>query len=152
MEQVFDLKTGNIAIGDPTMGLVQYPLKRPAGAYSLEKGALSDESSDSDDAPCISLDSPGIFVMDSSVAEAFTEWYHRVGNECSYMMLTIIERLPELQSAIGARVAFYWESEVGGEYREGEYTFDSSKVVAAGKAKPKASKSPRANGRTKRSS
>ena len=34
----------------------------------------------------------------------------------------------ELEKALGAKVGFYWEEELSGKAREGEYTLDLTKI------------------------
>src|SRR5688572_14395193 len=43
------------------------------------------------------------------ILAGFEEWYHRAGNDCSYMVLTLIKRLSEFESVAGVRIGFYWE-------------------------------------------
>jgi hypothetical protein len=128
--QVFDLKTGVLAIGDPTMGLAQYSLTLKAGAYRLGPKAFRRPVGKADSAkPLIDLDSPCVFALDAAHVPEFKAWYHRVGNECSYMVLTLEQRLPEFEAIIGSRVGFYWEEEIAGENREGQYILDPAKII-----------------------
>jgi hypothetical protein len=127
---VFDLKTGTLAVGDPTMGLAHYSLALPAGAYRLGSRAFRRAPGQTDSAqPPIDLDSPYVFALDAAHVAEFESWYHRVGNECAYMALTLAERLPEFETAVGARIGFYWEHEVAGRNREGQYVLDPARVL-----------------------
>lgn len=130
MGQVFDLKTTTLAVGDPTMSLALYQLSLPVGAYRLGsqafRRATAEESSDQ---PTFGLDSPYAFAMDAAHIAAFDVWYHRLGKECSYTILTLVERLSEFESAVGSRIGFYWEHEVAGGDREGRYILDPAGVV-----------------------
>jgi hypothetical protein len=128
LDHVFDLESGTLAIGDPAMGLARYPLRLAPGAYRLGSQAFQLNAGDNEPAPLISLDSPCVYALDAAHLAKFKEWYHRVGNECNYMALTLAERLPEFESAVGARVGFYWEREVAGDDREGEYVLDPAGV------------------------
>jgi hypothetical protein len=60
MERGFDIQTGSVATGDPTMGLVTYDLRLPAGRYCCEAGALRRPTAE--DAQVITLDGPYLFV------------------------------------------------------------------------------------------
>ncbi|MFO0796912.1 MAG: hypothetical protein U0804_05505 [Gemmataceae bacterium] len=130
MGQVFDLTTGTLAVGDPTMGLARYPLALPAGAYQLGSQALRRAVGQADPAvPPIVLDSPCVYALDAAHVAEFESWYHRAGNECAYMALTLAARLPEFEAAVGARVGFYWEDDVAGQAREGRYVLDPARVL-----------------------
>lgn len=114
------------------MGLARYPLALQPGSYRLGPRALRrvDNSKAASSAKAlIDLDTPCVFALDESHAGEFVEWYHRTGNECSYMALTIAERLPEFEAAVGARVGFYWEREVAEGDHEGQYVLDPATVL-----------------------
>jgi hypothetical protein len=133
MSRVFDLQSGRLAVGDPTMGLARYSLSVSPGPYQLGNRAfrrVEDVRAIATEA-LINLDSPCVFALDDSHVASFEEWYHRVGNECAYLVLTIAERLSEFESVVGSRVGFYWEHEVAGKNREGQYTLDIAQVEKA---------------------
>lgn len=129
MGHVFDLTTATLAVGDPTMGLARYPLALPAGAYRLGPRAFRRAAGQANSSqPLINLDSPCVFALDAAHVAEFESWYHRVGNECAYMAFTLAERLREFETVVGSRVGFYWEHEVAGQNREGQYVLDPSRV------------------------
>jgi hypothetical protein len=130
---VFELKTGRVAIGDPAMGLARYSLNRPPGLYRLSGWAflMVDDLSTVPADAIIDLNAPYVFVLDEGRLAEFERWYHQVGNECSYMVLAIVQRLPEFETAAGTRVGFYWEREVAGENFEGQYILDPDEVLEA---------------------
>src|SRR5262245_55259102 len=82
MERGFDIKTGSLAIGDPTMGLVTFDLQLPSGRYRCEPGAIRPRTAR--DTKTITLDGPYLFVVDASLADKFLEWYNREFNECGF--------------------------------------------------------------------
>lgn len=132
MGHVFDLKTGSLAVGDPTMGLARYSLALPAGAYRLGSQAFRRAAGQAiSTQPLINLDSPCVFALDAAHIAEFESWYHRTGNECSYMALTLAKRLPEFETAVSARVGFYWEHEVASQDCEGQYVLDPAGVLKA---------------------
>ncbi len=131
MGQVFDLKSGRLAVGDPTSGLALYQLSLPAGTYRLGPkslrrvpGATAPEAQ-----PFIDLDSPCVYALDATHVEAFEAWYHRVGSECSYMVHALAKRLAEFEAAAGTRVGFYWEQEIAGKGQEGRYVLDPARIL-----------------------
>lgn len=139
MGQVFDLKTGTLAVGDPTMGLAHYSLALPAGAYRLGSRAFRGVAGPANSAqPTIDLDSPCVFALDAAHVDEFDSWYHRVGNECSYMVHALAKRLPEFEAAAGVRVGFYWEHDVAGENHEGQYVLDPARVLKHAESDPAA--------------
>lgn len=97
-----------VSIGDPTMGLVNVTLPEN-GTFKLLPGCLI-ESTDEDEV--IDLDSPGLFVVDSKDREEFENWYHEIGNETSYVIPVITQRLNEIEERIGGKVAFNWEEDL----------------------------------------
>jgi hypothetical protein len=132
VSNAFDLKTGSLAVGDPTMGFARYTLPLAPGAYRLGPQAFRYVAANSAvelGQPIISLDNPCVFAPDASHVVEFEAWYHRIGNECAYMALTLAERLTEFEAAVGARVGFYWEHEVAGYDREGQYVLDPTGVL-----------------------
>ena len=120
----FTVTSGRIAIGDPTMGLVEIEVGG-SGQYRLQCGALTPPQSG---AAKISLDSPAIFVVDATHREELEEWYHRVGNETSYDLMSIQERLAEAQKELGVEIGFYWENELAPNAEEGAYGLDIAKL------------------------
>ncbi len=128
MGSAFDTRSGEVAVGDPVMGLVRFRLAGP-GAYALGPGALRPVA---EDAEGMSLDGPYVFAVDAVHAEELTRWFHRVGREHNYDVLLVTERLSELETAIGCRVGFYWEQELAGATREGRYTLDLTGVRKTG--------------------
>jgi hypothetical protein len=127
MDGDFDVRSGCIAIGDPTMGLPHYPLNLPAGRYRLQPGALR-EVAGTKSAP-ISLDGPFLFVVDASLEAEFLSWYHRTFDECGYIVPRVVERLPEVEAKLGVRIGFYWEEELVGAAKEGTYQLDPANVI-----------------------
>jgi hypothetical protein len=127
MERGFDIKTGSVAIGDPTVGLVTYELRLASGRYRCDPGTLRRPTDD--DAQKICLDGPYVFVVDASLADRFLEWYHRAFNECGYMIPNVAMRLDEAARALGAEVGFYWEHTLSGRAQEGTYALETSLIV-----------------------
>ena len=108
MQHDFDLLTGRLAIDDPAMGLATYTLSFKPGKHRLESSALRlvDGKAKHDQRTLVRLDFPCVFALDRRHVDEFKEWYHRIGNECSYNMLTISERLAEFESAVGCKLGF----------------------------------------------
>lgn len=127
MERGFDIKTGSVAIGDPTMGLVTYDLRLPAGRYRCDPGALRQPTAN--DGQTICLDGPYLFVVDASLADKFLEWYHRTFNECGCIIPNVAMRLDEAAKVLGAEVGFYWEETLSGRANEGTYALETSLIV-----------------------
>jgi hypothetical protein len=127
MERAFDINSGSVAIGDPTMDLVTYDLALPPGRYRCDPGALRRPTVT--DTLKIRLDGPFLFVVDAALSEKFLEWYHRTGIECNYDILKVAMRLGEATQFLGAEVGFYWEETLSGRAQEGTYALDSSLIV-----------------------
>jgi hypothetical protein len=127
MECGFDIQTGSIAIGDPTMGLVTYDLGLPPGRYRCDPGALRRPTPK--DAQTISLDGSYLFVVDAVLADKFLGWYNRVFNECGFVIPRVAMRLDEAAKAVGAEVGFYWEETLSGRAQEGAYALETSLIV-----------------------
>src|SRR5262245_54291181 len=127
MERGFDITSGSLAIGDPTMGLVQFDLQLPPGRYRCERGSL--RSPGSKDTQTIRLDGPYLFVVDASCCDQFLEWYHRTFDECGYDITRVAMRLDEAAEALGTAPGFYWEESLSGEAREGTYALEKSLIV-----------------------
>src|SRR5262245_61223805 len=89
---MFELQSGQIAIGDPVMGMVHYDLSGfSPGLYSLRIGCLVKPKVGSQATKMI-LDSVYLYVLDASHEEDFTKAFHRLGNECAYNMAEIQKR------------------------------------------------------------
>jgi hypothetical protein len=127
MERGFDIQTGSVAIGDPTMGLVTYNLRLSAGRYRCDPGSLRRPTEM--DAQTITLDGPYLFVVDAALTDRFLEWYHRTLNECGFEIPKVAMRLDEAAKALGAEVGFYWEETLSGQAQEGTYALETSLVV-----------------------
>jgi hypothetical protein len=127
MERGFDIKTGSIAIGDPTMGLVTYDLQLPPGRYSCNPGALRPRTAK--DVQTISLDGSYLFVVDASLSDRFLEWYKSAFNDCGFIIPKVAMRLDEAAKSLGAEVGFYWEETLSGRAQEGTYALDTSSIV-----------------------
>lgn len=134
MSEVFEIRGKEISIGDPAMGLARYPVTFATGTYAIKKGALRPFIKGRIKA-AIKLNDPYLFVMDSSFEKDFETWFHRIGNECNYLIFTIIDQLPKLESDLKTKIAFYFESEITGKNHEGTYTLDLNKVATVGKAR-----------------
>src|SRR5690606_10727599 len=103
MSPIFDLTTGRLAVGDPTMGLAQCSLALPAGAYRLGPRAFRSVDKSSAVEPVqslIEMDSPCVFALDAALVEEFEAWHHRVGDERSHMVHTIAKELREFEGAV----------------------------------------------------
>jgi hypothetical protein len=127
MERGFDVKTGSIAIGDPTMGLVTFDLRLQPGHYRCDPGLLRQPTAK--DAQTISLDGPYLFVVDAALAERFLEWYNRAFNECGFVIPAVAMRLDKAAKTLGVEVGFYWEETLSGRAQEGTYALDVSLIV-----------------------
>jgi hypothetical protein len=80
MSRIFDLKSGVLAIGDPTKGFAHYELRLAPGTYRLGPEAFLPADRKEDPASSlINLDSGCIFALDGAHAELFMQWYHQVG-------------------------------------------------------------------------
>src|SRR5262245_39912707 len=112
MERGFDIQTGSVAIGDPTMGLVTYDLRLAPGRYRCDPGAL--RRATAKDTQTITLDGPYLFVVDAALTDGFLEWYHRTFEECGFVIPKVAMRLEEAAKALGAEVGFYWEQTLSG--------------------------------------
>ena len=132
----FSLITDSISIGDGTMDFARFRLSLLAGTYCLVRGALTPPPPHTPAAQVISLDSPFVFVLDSSLEEAFGALFHDIAGPMSYDITRVLERHAEFESALGARVAFYWEGQLNGsgEYSEGSYILDPRFVAPASEA------------------
>lgn len=130
MSQVFSLRSGRLAVGDPAMALREFGTSFPAGTYFLGVGALRPVDAEPNQ-QILSLDTPGVFALDAECNTGFESWYHRVGNDCGYRLDIILKRLSEFEELTGLRVAFYWENDVAVKCREGQYTLDLSRVLPA---------------------
>jgi hypothetical protein len=130
MERGFDIKTGSVAIGDPTMGLVTYHLGLPSGRYRCDPGALRRPTAE--DARTISLDGPYLFVVDGAFADRFLEWYNRAFNECGFVIPKVAMRLDDAAKALGVEVGFYWEETLSGRAQEGSYALETSLIIKSG--------------------
>ncbi len=124
----FDIISDAICIGDPVMGLARYPVTLPPGRYTLGAGAIVPAGSGS---PLIDLDGPYMYILDASKLEDFERVFHALGNECSYNMMEMETQHDDLQSQVGADVAFFWEHDLVGSSGEGQYCLDVSKVLPA---------------------
>ncbi len=115
------------------MGLARYRTSLCPGSYQLLPNSLCPLAAPSKLSPdaVISLDSPCVFALDASHLAEFMSWYHRVGGDCSYVVPIIVDQLHTFESAVGARVAHYWEHEVGEGDRERTYYLDTAKVGLA---------------------
>ena len=51
-------------------------------------------------------------MVDSKDREEFENWYHEIGNETSYVIPVITQRLNEIEERIGGKVAFNWEEDL----------------------------------------
>ncbi|MDX1632364.1 MAG: hypothetical protein R3234_10910 [Thermoanaerobaculia bacterium] len=123
--EVFEIKSGSLAVGDPTVGLVELDLGLEPGFYRLAAGALIPAVvGDS----LIDLTNPYLFAVDASVQEEVEDWFEEVGEECSYQIRQIIDRLPELEEELGIRVSFYWETDLAGLAREGQYRLNENAI------------------------
>ncbi len=127
MERGFDVRSGSVSIGDPTMGLTKFDLRLPIGRYRCDPGTLRVPSTK--DTQTICLDGPYLFVVDAMLTDRFLEWYHRVFNECGFVIPALAMRLNEAAKAIGAEVGFYWEETLSGIAQEGTYALDAECIV-----------------------
>lgn len=127
MERGFDIQTGSVAIGDPTMGLVTYELCLPLGHYRCDPGALRVPTAK--DAQTIALDGPYLFVVDAALTDRFLEWYHHTFNECGFVIPRVVMRLDEAAKALDAEVGFYWEETLSGRAQEGTYALETRLIV-----------------------
>ncbi len=132
MERGFDIKTGSVAIGDPTMGLVTYDLGLLPGRYRCEPGTLRRPTVE--DKQTINLDGPYLFVIDGALADKFLEWYELTFNECGYDLIKIVMRLDEAAKLLGAEVGFYWEQTLSGSPQEGTYALETSLIAKCNSA------------------
>lgn len=130
MERDFDIQTGSIAIGDPTMGLVTFNLRLPVGRYRCDPGTLRRPTEK--DAQTVTLDGPYLFVVDAALAEKFLKWYHRTLSECGFVIPKLAMRLGEAAKFLGAEVGFYWEETLSGRAQEGTYAVDTRSIVNCG--------------------
>ena len=109
------------------MGMKQFEVSE-LGDLKLQVGALTKAK---EDVEPISLDSPSLFVVDTKNEKEFEDWFHEIGNETSYTIPLMINRISEIEEKIGMKIAFYWEEEITGDASEGEYSFDTSKIEKA---------------------
>ena len=121
----FTIQSGKLAIGDPTMGMVIFEFPR-CGDFTLQKGALQTIDNDK---KVISLDSPGVFVVDAENLNEFEKWYHKTGNEVSYALNLLAERTDEISTKLNRKVAFFWEEDLSGSPQEGQYTLNLTKIT-----------------------
>ena len=130
MGTTFEIRSGVLAIGDPTMGMARYSVSLSPGLYRLMPKCLQPAPASVPTEPhrLINLDSPCIFAMEYSYLDDFEAWYHHVGAGCSYMLMTIIDQLQDFESSIGSRVAQYWEADLAVGNREGTYVLDPSLI------------------------
>jgi len=134
MSDIFDLRGGEMAIGDPAVRLVHYKLGLPSGCYRLVRGALRHAMSS--DSPLIDLDRPCVFVMDSALEREFAQWFEATDAACCRNVASVAKRLPELETRIGARVGLYWDDDLSERSREGQYVLDLEKVELINAAPP----------------
>ncbi len=127
MERGFDIKTGSVAIGDPTMGLVTYDLRVPPGRDCCDPGTLRRPTAE--DPQTICLDGPFLFVVAAALADRFLEWYHQTFNECGFDITKVAMRLDEAAKSDGAEVGFYWEETLSGRAQEGSYALETSLII-----------------------
>jgi hypothetical protein len=127
MERGFDIKTGSVAIGDPTMGLVTYDLRLSPGRYRCDPGVLRQPTAN--DKQTICLDGPYLFAVDAGLSDKFLEWYRRTFKECGYIIPKLAMRLDDAAKALGLEVGFYWEETLSGKAKEGTYALETSLIV-----------------------
>lgn len=130
-ENTFEIATTSISIGDPVMGMMQHTTDLPKGHYTLDVGALvspDNNEMDVSDGAIIELDGPYIFVVDSSREEAFEDKFHEMMDEYGHVLTELIDRLQEFDEHLSVKVGFFWENELVGSAREGNYQLDPSKL------------------------
>jgi len=121
----FTLRTDRVSIGDGTMPFARFHVAAPPGDYRLERGALIPVPPGTSREQVISLDGPYVFVVDSSLEEAFNTLFHEFAGPVNYDITRVLERHEELSAVLGAHVGFYWEGSLNlsGQHSEGSYTF-----------------------------
>jgi hypothetical protein len=127
MNEVFALSSGTVAIGDPTMGLVEVAVSLPPGSYRLVRGALRRPAS-SEERPLVDTETMVVYAMDATVAERFEEVFHRMAETVSYDMSEMLTLHDKLQSEVGETVGFYWVGELSGEWTESTFAFDAERI------------------------
>lgn len=131
--EVFEIKSGSLAVGDPTVGLVELDLGLEPGFYRLAAGALIPAVvGDS----LIDLGNPYLFAVDASVREEVEDWFEEVGEECSYQIRQMVDRLPELEEELGIRLSFYWETDLAGRAMEGQYRLNENAIEETDEPEP----------------
>jgi hypothetical protein len=128
MERGFEIKTGSVAIGDPTMGLVNYDLGLPPGRYRCDPGALRRPTAK--DAQTITLDGPYLFVVDAALTGRFLEWYHRTFNEGFFPIEADLRAAKDFGGLVEPhRYLRNHESALSGRAQEGTYALETRLIV-----------------------
>ena len=122
----FTLRSDRLSIGDGTMPFARFFVAAPPGDYRLGRGALIPVPPGTPREQVISLDGPYVFVVDSSLEEAFNTLFHDFAGPVNYDITRVLERHEELSAALGAHVAFYWEGSLNlsGQHSQGSYTLE----------------------------
>lgn len=129
MHEEFDIRSGSMLIGDPTMELAKFDLNLPPGRYRLKEGALmAINAGDALDPKKIDLDGPYLFVLDASAESQFDSWYHEAGRATSYNIIEVVKRLPELEVRLDITVAFYWVADLFDDAVEGTFTLNPKAI------------------------